>query len=263
MQRAIGTPPSSASAVSGPSAGNESRPAPRARAGSRPRFGSAPREPSSRPRMRPSPGEWALFAYLIVVCAVTILGQIVGHPIVHAMASSPADVAAARLWPLVTSGLVVEGPFVPQVLATAVFGVAAMRLAGGRVFWSAAILAHILGTLLVYAGVWIADAASQSGIGIVLREADFGVSLVWCAALGVLAGVAWWKTRPLPRWAWRLLAVGPPAALLGVTLVSNGLAFYEHVVAFGLAVGLVYAGRRWSSVGARLRLLGTSDDRSR
>jgi hypothetical protein len=213
--------------------------------------------------MRPSPGEWALIAYLIVVCTVTILGHIVGEPVVHAMASSPNDLAAARVWPLLTSGLLVEGPFVPQVLATAVLGVAAMRLAGGRVFWSAAVLAHIVGTVLVYAGVWIADAASQSGVASLLREADFGVSLVWCAALGVLAGVAWWKTRPLPRGAWRLLAVGPPVALLGVTLVSNGLASYEHVVAFGLAVGVVYAGRRWSSVGARLRLLTPSDDRSR
>jgi len=262
MQRAISTPPSSAPAASGANAGHESQPAPRARAGSPPRSQPAPREPGSRPRMRPSPGEWALIAYLLIVCGVTILGQIVGHPIVHAMASSPDDVAAARLWPLVTSGLLVEGPFVPQVLATAVLGVAAIRLAGGRLFWSAAILAHILGTLLVYTGVWIADAASQPGMGILLREADFGVSLVWCAALGVLAGVAWWKTRPLPRWAWRLLAVGPPAALLGVTLVSDGLAFYEHVVAFGLAVGLVYAGGRWTSVGARLRLLGPSANRS-
>ena len=263
MRRAISAPPSSPPAASGPSAGNGSRPAPRARAGSRPRSGSAAREPGSRPRLRPSPGEWTLIAYLIVVCAVTIMGRIVGHPVVHAMASSPDDVASARVWPLVTSGLLVEGPFVPQVLATAVLGVTAIRLAGGRVFWSAAVLAHILGTLLVYAGVSIADAVSQSGMATLLREADFGVSLVWCAALGVLAGVAWWKTRPLPRWAWWLLAVGPPGALLGVTLVSNGLGFYEHIVAFGLAAGLVYAARRWSSVGDRLRLLGLFDDRTR
>jgi hypothetical protein len=193
-------------------------------------------------------------AYLIVVCAVTILRHIVGHPVVSAVASSPDEVATPQAWRLMTSALLVDGPFIPQVLATAVLGIAAIRLAGGRVFWSAAFLAHVLGTLLVYAGVWIADFARQPGAGILAREADFGVSLVWCAALGVLAGVAWWHTRPLPRWALALLAVGPPVALIGVTLVSPGLAFYEHVVAFGLAVGVVFAARHWPSVGAFLRL---------
>jgi hypothetical protein len=223
----------------------------------------APREPDSRSRWRPSPSEWALVAYLVVVCAITILGRVIGDPFVQAIASSPDDVSSARLWALVTSGLLVDGPFVPQIIATALLGVAAIRLAGGRLFWSAAILAHILGTLLVYVGLWIVDAASQSGLGILMREADFGVSLVWCAALGVLAGVAWWKTRPLPRWAWTLLAVAPPVALVGVTLVSPGLAFYEHLVAFSLAAGMVYAARRWASVGDRLRLLPLSGDCAR
>ena len=213
--------------------------------------------------MRPSAGEWALIAYLIVVCAVTFLGHVAGRSFVEELASSPDDVAAARLWSLVTSGLLVDGPFVPQVLATAVFGVAAIRLAGGRVFWSAAILAHILGTLLVYTGVWIADAAIQTGVGSLLREADFGVSLVWCAALGVLAGVAWWKTRPLPRWAWVLMAVGSPIALTGVTLVSPSLALYEHLAAFCLAAAVVYAAQRWTSVGDRLRLQRLSGWRAR
>ena len=216
-----------------------------------------------RPLLRPTAGEWALYAYLLVVAVISILAQVLGRSVVHALASSPNDVAAARAWLLVTSGLVAEGPLLPQVAGTAALGVAAMRLAGGRVFWSAAILAHILGTLVVYAGVWIFDAASPSGIGSLLREADFGMSLVWCAALGVLAGVAWWTTRPLPRWAWMLLAIAPPVALIGVTLVSDDLAPYEHIAAFGLAVGVVYAGGRWRSVGRRLRLLGPPTDRSR
>ena len=263
MQRAIGTPPSSAPAAADPRAEHEPRPAPRARAGWSPRTESTPRGSGSRTLMRPSPAEWALIAYLIVVSAVTIMGHMVGQPVVHALASSPDDVAAARLWSLITSGLMADGPLVPQVIATAVLGVAAMRLAGARVFWCAAVLAHILGTLLVYAGILIADAANPSGLTVLLHEADFGVSLVWCAALGVLTGVAWWNTRALHRWAWRLLTLGSPVALLGVTLMSSGLALYEHVVAFVLAVGVVYACRRWSSVGDRLRLLGPSDDQSR
>jgi hypothetical protein len=192
---------------------------------------------------RPSPAEWALVAYLLVVSALTILSHVTGESVVRTLASEPDDVATARWWQLITSGLLAQGPLLPQLLALAVLGVAAIRLAGGRLFWSAAILAHILGTLLVYAGVWTATAASPSRLAMLLHSADFGVSLVWCAALGVLAGVAWWKTRPLPRWAWRLLAAGPLVALLGATFVADGLAPYEHVVAFGLAAGLVYVSR--------------------
>ena len=213
--------------------------------------------------MRPSPGEWALFAYLLLVSAVTILAHITGQSVVQALASSPDDVAGARSWQLITSGLLAEGPLVPQVLATAVLGVVAIRLAGARVFWTAAILAHVFGTLLVYGGVWVAEVQDPSGMAVFVHAADFGVSLVWCAALGVLAAVAWWKTHPLRRWEWRLLAAGPPVALVGVTLFSGGLGRYEHVVAFALAAGIVYAARRWSSVGDRLRLVRFAGDGSR
>jgi hypothetical protein len=189
---------------------------------------------------KPSPAEWTLIAYLFVVSGFTILSHVSGQSVVRTLASNPDDLTTARWWQLITSGLLAQGPLVPQLVALAALGIVAIRLAGGRLFWSAALLAHILGTLVVYAGVWVAAAASPSALATLLRSADFGVSLVWCAALGVLAGVAWWKTRPLPRWAWRLLAVGPAVALLGATFVADGLAPYEHVVAFGMAAGLVY-----------------------
>ena len=84
-----------------------------------------------RPLLRPTAGEWALYAYLLVVAVISILAQVLGRSVVHALASSPNDVAAARAWLLVTSGLVAEGPLLPQVAGTAALGVAAMRLAGG------------------------------------------------------------------------------------------------------------------------------------
>jgi hypothetical protein len=204
----------------------------------------------------PSPAEWLLLGYLVVVAVATIVAREVGGSVVNALASRPDDVAAPQLWQLLTSGLLADGPLVPQLLATAILGVMAVRLAGGRVFWSAAILAHVLGTLLVYVGVWIADAADPSGMAVLAHEADFGISLVWCAALGVLAAVAWWRTRPLRRGAWVLLGVVAPLAIVVVTLFSDGLARYEHVVAFALSVGVVYAALRWRWVGDRLRLLG-------
>ena len=220
-------------------------------------------EPGSvggRSRLRPSPAEWVLFAYLAAVVAVTMLRYAIGHGVVDALASSPDYVAGARVWPLITSGLLADGPLWPQVAATAVLGVWAIRLAGGRVFWAAAILAHVLGTLLVYVGIWVMDAQDPSAVAALTREADFGVSLVWCAALGVLAAVAWWRTRPLrPRTRW-FLALAAPAALIVVTVVSDGLGQYEHAVAFLLAAGVVYAAHRWDSVGARLRLDGRLGD---
>ncbi len=243
MDPAITTPPSAAPIDPGKDAAPESRVRDHRRAW-----------------LRPSPAEWLLFAYLALVIIVTVVGYVVGHGVVHALASSPDDVAGARVWPLVTSGLLADGPLVPQVLVTAIFGVWAIRLAGGRVFWVAAILAHVLGTMLVYAGVWVVDAEDPSLVAALSREADFGVSLVWCAALGVLAAVAWWRTRPLrPRTRW-FLAVAAPALLVGVTALSQGLARYEHVVAFVLAAGVVYAARRWSSLGVRLRLAGPTGD---
>ncbi len=210
----------------------------------------------ARRRLHPLPAEWVLLAYLVVVAAVTVLGYSLGPSVVHALASTPDDVASARLWSLLTSGLLADGPLVPQIAATAVLGVLAIRLAGGRVFWVAAILAHILGTLLVYAGVWIADAQNPSAVAALTGEADFGISLVWCAALGVLAAIAWWQVRPMRRWARLVAAAGAPAALVVVTLFSGGLARYEHAAAFLVAVGVVYAARRWTSVGRPLRLGG-------
>ncbi len=238
MEETIPTPPTGAPSVPG-----DVDSAPRAQ----------PASVGGRSRLRPSPAEWVLFAYLAVVIAVTMLRYVMGHGVVDALASTPDDVAGARVWPLITSGLLADGPLWPQVVATAVLGVWAIRLAGGRTFWAAAILAHVLGTLLVYAGVWVVDAQDPSAVAALTREADFGVSLVWCAALGVLAAVAWWRTRPLRPRTRMFLAFAAPAALVGVTILSHGLGQYEHAVAFLLAVGVVYAAHRRDSVGARLR----------
>jgi hypothetical protein len=205
--------------------------------------------------LRPaSPAEWVLVAYLAVVIAITVLSWALGETVVRTVATSPDDLGPSTMWQLVASGLLADGPLAPQIVATAVLGAAAIRLTSGRAFWSVAVIGHVLGTVLVYVGVWIADVASPSLVTALTRQADFGVSLVWCAALGMLAAVAWWRLRPLQRRTWLLLAFGAPLTLAVVTALSEGLARYEHVVAFALAVGLVYAGRRWRGLGRRLRL---------
>ncbi len=203
-----------------------------------------------------------LFAYLAVVSVVTILSIIFGEQVLHVFATSPDEVARSGVWTILMSGLIVQGPAVSQIVATAVLAVIAIRLAGARVFWSAAVVAHLAATLLVYAGVWIADAATPGSGTPLSRELDFGISLVWCAALGVLAAAGWWSTWRLPPWLRYTLSLAPPAAIVVVTLGSDGLARYEHAVAFALAVLVVFVCRRWVSLGRRLRLLWLVSDGS-
>jgi hypothetical protein len=197
---------------------------------------------SVRRSLWPSAGEWVLFGYLAVVCVLTIL-QRTGDVDLRLLASTPDDVASARVWTLVLSGLVAAGPLVVQVAEIAVLGVLAIRLAGARVFWTAAIVAHLFGTMAVYAGVWIAAAVmAPSSLS---TELDYGISLVWCAALGVLAGTAWWGRPPLHRRTRLVLAVAPALYMVVFVLDSDGLAQYEHAVAFVLATVVVLVTRSW------------------
>jgi hypothetical protein len=199
---------------------------------------------TSRIRLRPSAAEWLLLAYLAAACGLTAYGHLAGGTALRRLASSPDDIALGRLWSLVSSFFLVQGPVAPQLVATALLGAAAIRLAGARVFWVATLLANVLGTLLVYVAVWIAATLSPNSVVALARETDFGVSLVWCAALGVLAIAAWRRPRSASPWARYLLFIGPPVAMVAVTLLSDGLARYEHVVAFGLAAGVAILGRR-------------------
>ena len=200
----------------------------------------APRTPAAvaRPSGR-------CFAYLAAACGVTVYGRLSGHATLNLFASSPDDVALGRLSSLLGSFFLVQGPPVVQLVATAVLGVAAIRLAGAAVFWVATLLANIPGTLLVYAGVWIANIVSPASAARLASERDFGVSLVWCAALGVLAVAGWWRPWPALRWFRYLLQAGPVAAIAVVMLLSDGLSIYEHAVAFGLAAAVALLGRRW------------------
>ncbi len=194
-----------------------------------------------------------LVAYLAAVCVVTILSAVLGDPVLQAFATTAQEVAERGVWIILLSGLVVQGAVVPQVVMTAALGVAAIRLVGGRVFWTAALIAHLLGTLLVYVGVWVVDAVTPGSLALA-NELDFGISLVWCAALGVLTAVGWWSSWRLPAWARYGLSFGPPVVMIGVTLGSDGLARYEHAVAYSLAVFVVFLCRRWASLGRRLHI---------
>jgi hypothetical protein len=191
-------------------------------------------------------GEIALVAYVTVAVAVTAAHHLYGVPDLAFFASSPNAVAQGRWWTLITSGLLITPPLMAlQVVALLALGFVDIRLCGARVFWTAAALAHFLGTVLVYCGVWIIGAAGLANVAAAASEPDFGVSLVWFAGIGVLAAAlasrAWSTTsRPVYR---SLLFAASIAIPIGVVRF-DGTAHYEHALALLLSAAVVLAPRR-------------------
>lgn len=184
-------------------------------------------------RARLGAGIGFLVAYLVVVIVFSLAEGHRGWPALGDLASSPRELSLGHWWLLFTSGFVVDGPLVPQIVLALVVGVAALRVLGPGLFWSAVVAGHVVGTVIVYAGAWIAGAIAPETVQHVLADPDYGISLVWCTAMGVMMTV--WFTGPAGRrHVRRLLAVAMLLALAGVTVLSNGLAQYEHVVAFGI-----------------------------
>jgi hypothetical protein len=75
-------------------------------------------------------------AWLVAVTVIAVLRAVHAEDMsVHALACSPDAIVTGRLWTLVTSGLIVAGPPVPQLIMTAIVAVAVVRLAGPGVWW--------------------------------------------------------------------------------------------------------------------------------
>lgn len=190
-------------------------------------------------------GEMLLLAYLIVVMAVEVLRLTTGWPTVNDLASSPALLAQGQWWRLITSALVVNGPVIPQLVAIGALGTLAIYFGGSGTFWVSALSGHFFGTLAAYLGVaalWVADRAAAARYA---TDPDYGVSLIWCAALGAFAAWSWMGTRakvrrPVHPW-W---AVAATLLMFVVTEYSDNLAAVEHVIAFGVgALVIATAGR--------------------
>lgn len=197
-----------------------------------------------------------LLAYLIVVMALEIARGVFGWPSVRELASSPALVAQGQWWRLVTSGLVVNGPVVPQIVAIGALGTLAIYFGGSATFWVSAVAGHYFGTMISYigvAGLWAVDRAAA------LRYAtnpDYGVSLVWCAALGAFAAWAWLGPRASVRRPvhplWSLVALG---VLVVVTFYSDNLAAVQHAVAFVVGATVIATAGRSKQVHRERRAL--------
>ena len=155
---------------------------------------------------------------------------------VHALACSPAALAAGRVWTLVTSGFIVAGPPAPQLLMTGLVAIATVRLAGGRVWWTSAIAGHVLATFAAYAGiaaVYAADRATAEGV---VHAPDYGISAVWAATTGTLLVVL--HRGGAHRRVTAACAVVLLATFVALVGLDGELADVEHLLAFVTGLGM-------------------------
>jgi hypothetical protein len=193
-------------------------------------------------------------AYLLAVVTIAPLER-VAHVVSAAdLASSPASLAAGKVWLLFTSGFVVVGPPLPQVATIALLAVLVIRFRGSRTFWGAALLGHVGSTLVVYAVVgllWWADAGLVHDV---IAAPDYGISCIWSAGLGAVAAGAWLgevgRRRP---WSGKAVAAAAVLVLAAVSVVSDDeIARAEHIVAFALgALVVLRSGRLAGATGFR------------
>jgi hypothetical protein len=183
-------------------------------------------------------GAVSVAAWLATVAAIVIARAVdPGGVSVHALACSPDALATGRVWTLVTSGFIVSGPPVPQLVMTAIVAVAVVRLAGPAVWWISAIAGHLGATFIAYAGIAAVYAVEPATAEGVAHAPDYGISAVWTATTGTLL-LLLHRAGAHPR-----LTAACTIALLGafVTLVGvdGELADVEHLLAFLIGMAVV------------------------
>jgi hypothetical protein len=184
----------------------------------------------------------AALAALWLGCVAAIAIVRSGDPrafTVHDLASSPAALAAGRLWTLATSAFIIDGPSVPQILMAALVAAAVVRLGGAALFGLTAVAGHLGATLLAYLGiaaVSIADPATAHGV---VHAPDYGISAVLAASVGtLLVLVDRGGAHPRVTAAVGVLLLATFLALVGL---DGELADVEHLLAFliGAAVAAI------------------------
>jgi membrane associated rhomboid family serine protease len=212
----------------------------------------------TRRRLRGA-GEIILFVYLLLVIIIAILERLVGWPSVSQLASSPSLLMSGQWWRIITSGLVIQGPAVPQILAIAVLGTVGIYMGGSWLFWRTAVTGHVVGTLVAYAGfsaLWLMNHAAGAQF---VTNPDYGVSLVWCAGLGAFAALCWlgarkdWRqpVHPIPV----VLAI---AVMIVVTAYSDDMAAVQHLVAFLVGLVIIATADRSKSLSKSRQPLGAN-----
>ena len=131
--------------------------------------------------------ERRLMCVIAVLAYLTTLAVFALYPPTAAtLASSPAGVAHGHVLQLLSSGLVVDGPALPQIVALAVTLIYATSRLGSALTWRAAIGAHLGATLLAYAFVAILYLVDRSLTTPVLAAPDYGISVVFAGVCGAV-----------------------------------------------------------------------------
>lgn len=224
------------------------------------------------PRRTAPIGAGLIVAYMltaVVLVALPTLGVASRHALTSALAFSPADLVAGKLWLLPASGLIAQGSPWPQLAAIAELAAVLVVVADSRTFWRAAIAGHLGSTVIAYALVGILTLVLPASVQPVAAAPDYGVSCVWAGALGALAVVLGRRARNRSVAALVVTACALPVMVIvvragGFTTAAGALdlASVEHALAFvagtfaatpGAAERSARSGPWWRSVRSRLR----------
>lgn len=183
----------------------------------------------------------AAFAAFVAVVAAVTAAQRAGVIPLRTIAASPQQVAAGKVWLLLTSGLLIQNPLALSLLSFAALGALTLAACGFRVLAWSALLGHVLSTLIVYGLLGLGSIASPEVFGSTWSAPDYGVSAISAAWLGAVAAVAWRRSdRPMERALVVAACVGVAAFGWMVRGHVNVLDS-EHGVAF--ATGVVISWR--------------------
>lgn len=178
-------------------------------------------------------GIWLAAVAAVAAVRVTDPGAIS----VHVLACSPDAITDGRLWTLATSGLIVAGPPVPQLIMTTLVAVTIVRLAGPGLWWLSAIAGHVGATFIAYAGIAAVHAMDPTTAASVIRAPDYGISAVWAATTGtVLVLLHRAGARPRLTATCTFALLGAFVALVGL---DGELADVEHLLAFVIGIAVV------------------------
>jgi hypothetical protein len=175
--------------------------------------------------------------YLGLVAVFEAARSAGGGPEVREVASSPAGLLSGHVWQLFSSGFIVVGKPVAQLIVTTIAVIAVLVLFGPGLFWRAAFAGHVVATVIAYAGIGVLWLVARGDVDHVVDEPDYGISCVLAGTLGALTGAG--LRRPKP-WAVPAAAAATALVLAAVTPWRYDLTSAEHVLAFALGgiVGL-------------------------
>lgn len=180
--------------------------------------------------------------YVLAVTVLALVRAFAGVPTIDQVALTPSRLEQGRIWLLATSGFVVAGPAIPQILALGSLAACLNHFGGSLLFWRSALAGHILSTLLTYAGVGLLGLTHAGIAAGLLDQPDYGISAAWAGALGAAAAGPFAARSGRGRKPWPSYAA--VAAIVVISAFSRGLALPEHVLAFALGAAVMWRSGR-------------------